>query len=195
MQIGVVLERREIDHPWQSVSWRAVAVLPGAPEIDEARLLRDGPGWARYHAATLELQLHRSDTEGYKHNVTNEEVPMVYVVLRFDDDEEGDEDSEGGDGDEGAPRPFLVTACPYEASVYLDTTATGEVVEPVPMPEAVRAWVQDFVAKHHVDVPFVKKRKKKSFEQHERAQERSQERVQEHAHWLSPAARAKQRNE
>ncbi len=181
MPLGVVLERREIDNPWQSVSWHAVAVIPGAPEIDEARLLRDGPGWAQYHAATLELQLHRSDTEGYKHNITNEEVPVVYVVLRFDDDDEGDVD------DDGAPRPFLVTACPYEASAYLDTTATGEMVEPVPMPEGVKAWVQDYVAKHHVDVPFVKKRKKKSFEQHERAHER--------AHGHSPAVRVKQRHD
>lgn len=181
MPLGVVIERREIDNPWQSVSWRAVAVIPGAPEIDEARQLRNGPGWVQYHAATLALELHRSDTEGYKHNISDEGAPMVYVVLRFDDDE-GDED------DDGVPRPFLVTACPFEAAAYLDATATGEMIERVPMPEAVRAWVQEYVAKHHVDEPFVKKRKRKKwFEQHERNQE--------HAHGLSPASRGKPRND
>ena len=153
MPLGVVLERREIDNPWQSVSWRAVAVIPGAPELDEARQLRSDEG-----------------------------VPMVYVVLRFDDDDEGDED------DDGVPRPFLVTACPFEAAAYLDATATGEMIERVPMPEAVRAWVQEYVAKHHVDEPVVKKRKRKKwFEQHERNQEQ--------AHGLSPASRGKPRHD
>ncbi len=181
MPLGVVLERRDIDNPWQSVSWRAVAVIPGAPEIDQPRRLRGGPGWEQYHAATVTVELHRSETEGYKHNVSNEEVPKVYVVLRFDEEDE-----------DGAPRPALATVCPYEASAYLDTTATGEMVEPVPMPDGVRAWVQEFVAKHHVDAPFVKKRKKKWFAQLERAHVG---RAHERAHETPPARRGEGRHE
>ena len=45
MSIGVVLERREVDHPWQSHEWVGVAVIPGAPEIGEWRLL-DELGYA-----------------------------------------------------------------------------------------------------------------------------------------------------
>ena len=114
MAIGVVLERRDIDSRWQSVSWRAVAVIPGAPGIDEPCVLSEGPGWVRFHAATLALELHRGETEGYKHNISNEEVPVVYVVLRFD--EEGDDD---------APRPDVVTVCPHEAQSYLESAGRG----------------------------------------------------------------------
>ncbi len=156
--MGIVLERREIDHPWQSHSWYPVGVIPGAPEIGESRLLREGPDSLEIHAATLPLELHRDQTEGYKHNVTNEKVPKLYIVLR------DDEDAEEGD----APRPFHITACPDEAAAYLDTTATGETVEPVPMPAGVRAWVKAYVDKHHVEEPFEKGRKKRWIERHER---------------------------
>ena len=56
------------------------------------------------------------------------------------------------------PQPFLVTASPYEAQQY--QVGGDEIVEPVAMPEAVIAWVRDFVDRHHVDEPFVKRKRK-----------------------------------
>ncbi len=164
MSLGVVIERRDSDHRWQSHSWHAVGVIAGAPAIETPRLLREADGVAQYHAATLDIALHRTDTQGYKHNIRNETIPKIFVVLRSDEDgDDDDEDAlETADG-EAMPRPFFVTACPFEASVYLDTTAGGEVVEPVPMPDSVIAWVEAFVTKHHVDEPFVKKKKKRWF--------------------------------
>lgn len=164
MSLGVVIERRASDHRWQSHSWRAVGVIAGAPAIETPRLLREADGVAQYHAATLDIALHRTDTLGYKHNIRNETIPKIFVVLRSDEDGDDDEEDalETADG-EAMPRPFFVTACPFEASVYLDTTAGGEVVEPVPMPDSVIAWVEAFVTKHHVDQPF-KKRKRKPFD-------------------------------
>ncbi len=145
MPIGVVLERRDIDNPWQSHSWRAVAVIPGAPEVNEWRVLAKAPGWVRYHAGTLSLEIHRKETEGYRLNLAND-PPMVYVVLRYDDE-----------ADAGIV-PFLATVCPYQAQAYLD--GDEDLVEPVPMPDVVAAWLTDFVAKHHVDEPRYKRKRK-----------------------------------
>ena len=60
MPVGIVVERRETDHPWQDHAWLPVAVIPGAPPADadgEWRRLDAGEGWVHYHAATLEVEL------------------------------------------------------------------------------------------------------------------------------------------
>lgn len=144
LPVGIIVERRELDHPWQPYSWHAVAVLPGAPPVSEWRLLAEGPGWQRYHADTLEIQLFAKETEGYRYNLSTR-VPSVFVVLRPDED-----------GDSG-PTPFLATVCPYEAQDYMDT---DEVVDMVPMPADMVAWVGQFVTKHHVEEPFQKRKRK-----------------------------------
>lgn len=148
MPLGVVVERREIDNPWQDHVWRPVSVIAGAGEIAEWREIGAGTGWVRFHAATLPLDLHRRETEAYRTNLSNN-PPLIYVVLTEPEDDERDVE------------PFLVTASPFEAQDYLDS---GEdVVEGVPMPDGVIAWVQDFIDKHHVDEPF-KKRKRKRYD-------------------------------
>ncbi len=147
MPLGVVVERREIDHPWCDHSWRPVAVIPGAPEIDDWRLIAEGEGWAHFHAATLPLELYPREAEGYRLNLSKP-VPAVYVVLR-----------PGEEAEDHEVEPFLVTVCPYEAQDYLD--ADDDIVEGVAMPEAVIAWVQDFVDRHYRDEPFVKRKRKK----------------------------------
>jgi hypothetical protein len=54
---------------------------------------------------------------------------------------------------------LLITASPAEAEGYL---ASGdEIVEGVPMPVAVIAWLKDFVDRHHVERPFVKRKRGK----------------------------------
>ena len=35
MPVGVILERRKIDNPWQEYAWYVVAVLPGAQRSEE----------------------------------------------------------------------------------------------------------------------------------------------------------------
>ena len=156
LPLGVVLERRESDHPWQDYAWRPVGVVPGAPACDPRgawTLLRDGEGWAQYHGGTLPLSLFRKETEAYKVNLS-QHPPRIFVVLR--DEEEADADHE--------VVPFLVTASPYEAQDYLDSGE--EIVEAVPMPPDVVAFVQTYVERHHVDEPF-HKRKRKRYDQDE----------------------------
>jgi hypothetical protein len=145
MPVGIVLERREIDNPWQDHQWQVVAVIPGAAQIEGWQMLAEGPGWTRYHAATLEVELFGKETEGYRYNLSIA-PPSVYVVLR------PDEENEAG------VAPFLATVCPYEAQDYMD--ADDEVVEPVPMPGDMIGWVGRFVDEHHVDEPFHKRKRK-----------------------------------
>ncbi len=149
LPLGIVVERRAVDNRWISHSWRATAVIVGAPPrspSDEWTLLRQGDGWAQFHAGTLSLDLFRKETEAYKLNLS-QDPPRLYVVLRDDDEP-------------GSPHevvPFLVTASPYEAQDYLDS---GEdQVDAAPMPDAITAFVQDFIARHHVDEPFRKRQR------------------------------------
>jgi hypothetical protein len=151
LPLGIVLERRRVDNPWQDFEWRPVAVIPGAPARDpegEWRQLGKGKDWIHYHSGTLPLELFRRETEGYKFNLTHE-PPRLYVVLR--------------DGEDAACAhdvlPFLVTACPYEAQDYLDSGE--EIVEAVVMPADVVAFVQAYIDRHHVDEPFKKRKRKR----------------------------------
>lgn len=147
MALGVVVERRRSASRWQDWSWRPVSVILGAPPVGpEWRELVRGETWTHYHAANLPLELHRSETSDYLLNLA-QRPPRIYVVLR---------------AAEGAPqpyRPLLITASPAEAEAYL---ASGdEIVEGVPMPAEVIAWLRDFVARHHVERPFVKRKRRR----------------------------------
>jgi Protein of unknown function (DUF3305) len=150
MPLGVVVERRELDNRWQTHSWRPVAVIPGAPPIDAWRELARGDRFVRWHAATLPLELHRTETEAYRVNLSGRS-PAIYVVLR----KVGPSERTAGND----IAPFLVTASPYEAEGYLE----GEdLVEAAPMPEGLTAWVQAFIQRHHVDEPFVKRKRERA---------------------------------
>ncbi len=151
LSLGVVLERRRIDNPWQDYVWKPVAVIPGAGPCDprgEWSVLAGGEGWAHFHAGTLTLELFRKETEGYKVNLA-QQPPRLFVGLRGGEDMDSDHDVV----------PFLVTACPYEAQDYLDSG--DEIVEAVAMPEGVAAFVQAYIDTHHVDEPFVKRKRKR----------------------------------
>ncbi len=150
--VGIVIERRDVDNPWEDYTWAPVSVIPGAPPMettDEWKELRHGDGWIQYHAGTLELELVSSETDGYRTNLLNAQ-PYVYIVM-----------TPGEEADEPEIMPLLATACPYEAEGY--TEDSEQIVEGVPMPEEMVAWMTEFVEKYHVDVPF-KKRKRKAYD-------------------------------
>ncbi|MGH6914917.1 MAG: DUF3305 domain-containing protein [Geminicoccales bacterium] len=148
MPLGVVVERRRSRSPWQDWIWRPVSVIAGAPPVGgEWRVLVREDDWVRYHAATLPLELHRTETEAYLVNLS-QQPPRVYVVLR-----------PATQAGPYAFRPLLVTASPFEAESYLESG--DEIVEGVPMPQPVAAWVRAFVDRHHVAQPFVKRKRSK----------------------------------
>ncbi len=145
MPLGIVIRRVPGVTRWAKHVWKAVAVLPGAGDVKWKELRRDGET-VEYHAATLPLELFRTDTEAYLHGLSTK-VPSIYVVMR---------EGEGKD-----PLDFvLATASPYEAQDYADTGE--ELVEKVPMPEGLVAWIRDYVNLHHEDEVFIKRRRNKS---------------------------------
>ncbi len=151
LTLGIVLERRAVDNPWIDHEWRPVTVIPGMRPLSPSETwtrLREGADWVQYHAGTLNLDLFPRETEGYRLNLS-QDPPRLFVVLR--DGEDSDSDHE--------VVPFLVTACPYEAQDYLDSGE--ELVETVAMPEGVVGFVQDYVNRHHVDEPFLKRKRKR----------------------------------
>ena len=143
MPVGVVLRRTPGVTRWQAHCWTASAVLPGAGPADWRELRREGEA-VEYHAATPVVELHGADTEAYIHGLNAREA-SVYVVLR---------QAEAG------PAPLevvTVTVSPYEAQDYTDSGE--EIVEKLPMPPALAAWVRDFVEAFHVEEPFVKRKR------------------------------------
>ncbi len=146
MPLGVVIRRSPSVSRWATWAWKVVDVLPGAPAADW-RVLREEDGVTEYHAATLPLTLHRRETEAYKVALTME-PPSVYVVLR---------PGEPDDPDAREYSVFLVTASSYEAQDYLDSGE--EIVEQVPAPPGLVAWIRDFVDTHHVEEEFKKRRR------------------------------------
>ena len=145
MPLGIVIRRVPGVTRWTKHVWKAVAVLPGAGSADWKEMRRDGEA-IEYHAATLPLELFRTDTEAYLHGLSAK-MPAIYVVMRETTDE----------------RPLevtLVTASPYEAQDYADTGE--ELVEKVPMPEGLAAWIRDYVEEHHQDEVFIKRRRNKT---------------------------------
>ncbi|MEM8794395.1 MAG: DUF3305 domain-containing protein [Pseudomonadota bacterium] len=147
--VGVIIERRQSKHPWGSDIWKSVEILPGAGPVDEWITISEGEDYARFHAETVALVLHRKETEALKLNITSGD-PHIYVVLR-----ENEEDADG-------KRPYLVhlvTASSYDAQDYLDTSE--EVIDRLPMPQSLFEWIRAFVAEHHVEETFKKRKRDK----------------------------------
>lgn len=147
MPISVVLERRVSNSQWVDHTWEPVGVLPRVP-LAPGALMAEGEGFAQFHGGALDLELFRGETEGYLNNLS-QTPPVVFVVLRRNE-EPGELEFE----------PFLATVCPYEAMGYTENN-DDLVVEGVPMSPEVMAWVQEFVAAHHIDAPFQKRKNKR----------------------------------
>lgn len=122
-----------------------MAVIPGAGPAEWRELRREGET-VDYHAATLTLELFSTDTEAYLVSLSGR-TPGVVVLLR-----------EETDPSARMPwRPTLVTASAYEGQDYMDS---GDgLIELAPMPPGLVAWVQEFVDRHHVEEPFVKRKR------------------------------------
>jgi hypothetical protein len=147
LRVGIVLERQRIANPWQEHAWQAVEVVPGAPDIAAPLPLQQEEGRARWHMATLDIELFPGETEGYRFNLSQAQ-PAAYVLWRHADEDIAQQ-----------PEVFHVTVCPYEAQDYLDG---GDVaVEAVRLPDLVAQWMRGFIARHHVDAPFEKRRRKR----------------------------------
>ena len=145
-QVGIVAEWQAVDSPWCDHRWRVTALLPGAPDAAAWTLLNGDARVRRYFAGNAELCLYPLETDTLKHNIEGP-APAVYVFLRATD---------------AAPGMALLgaTVCAGEAQAHADTGS--DVVEAVPMPAEITAWVADFVARHHVERPAYRRLRDRS---------------------------------
>ena len=141
--VGVVVERRKASNPWIDVAWRPIGVLAGAPEAAPWTMLESSSDRASFYAGLAEIALYRTETGHYRDNL-NSGQPSLWVSLR----------------PTGVEPPFeivAVTADPAEGESF--TQVGDDLVEVVPMPPAVQTIVEAFVAEHHVERPFVKRKR------------------------------------
>jgi hypothetical protein len=141
--VGVIVERSKSINQWAEFCWRAVGVLPGQPDTAPWTKLSDDGERAIFYAGAAEIELYRTETTYYRSNLESG-VPALWVALR------------AADGDS----PFtvsVVTADPAEGE-SLTETAT-DLVEQVPMLLPIQHVVAAFVAQHHVEQPFVKRKR------------------------------------
>ena len=148
LDLGVIVRRSNGVTRWQRTVWTPVAILPKAEKANW-RVLRQDGDTVEYHAATLPLTLWRKECEAYRVALTDPN-PGVYVVMREDDQDP-----------EFPYQVHLVTASPHEAALFNESG--DEIVEKVPMPEPVLAWVAGWIKDHYVEEPFVKRKRRRHF--------------------------------
>lgn len=141
--VGVVVERRKATSPWADVLWRPVAVLPGLPEAERwTPLMSDGDA-TTFYAGTAEIELYRAETENYRRNLGSD-APSIWVALQAT----------------GGEPPYEIAAVTADPAEGEGLTEPGQaIVEAVPMPAAVREAVAAFVAEHHVDHVFERRKR------------------------------------
>ncbi|WP_271899259.1 DUF3305 domain-containing protein [Candidatus Phyllobacterium onerii] len=139
--VGVVVERRRAKSPWADYLWRPVSVLAGVPVTEPWTPVGADTDVQLFYAGHAVIELHRTETVYYRENLTSGS-PLLWVVIR---------------PAEANAELIAVTADPAEGEALTD--AGHDIVETVAMPEAVALKIQDFIAVHHVEQPFIKRRR------------------------------------
>ncbi len=144
--VGVVVERQKAASPWADFVWRAVAVLPDEPNTKSWTVLREEGGTTLFYAGRATVDLYSSETARYRDNLASGS-PSIWTVLS---------PAEG-------VWPYsvaAVTADPAEGEAF--TEAGANLVEAVPMPAVLRETIESFVAEHHVEREFFKRKRGKA---------------------------------
>jgi Protein of unknown function (DUF3305) len=141
--VGVVVERSKSASQWVDFHWRPVGVLSGVPEASPWTKLSDDGERATFYAGAMQVELFRTETANYRDNLRLE-TPLLWITLRPVD---------------GDPPYELasVTADPAEGEAM--TEAGASVVETVAMPLSMQEAIAAFVAEHHVEREFVKRKR------------------------------------
>jgi uncharacterized protein DUF3305 len=141
--VGVIVERRKAKSPWIDYLWRPVSVLVGTPAAAPWTVLDDSPETTLFYAGPAVIELHRTETTYYRDNLASS-APSLWVALQA-----------------AASRPpheiLIVTADPAEGEALTD--AGNNLIEAVPMPPEIIEAIRHFLVEHHVERPFLKRRR------------------------------------
>jgi len=141
--VSVVVERRRARSMWVDFLWRPVSVLAGRISAAPWTPLDTEAETSLFFAGEAVIELHRTETANYRENLTSG-APALWVALR----------------PVASKQPYeilAVTADPSEGEAFTD--AGSNIVEAVPMPADVAEAIGRFIAEHHVERPFVKRRR------------------------------------
>jgi hypothetical protein len=141
--VGVVVARRKAASQWIDFTWAPIAVLHGVPEAEPWTVLSRDDETTTYFAGSAEIELYRSETTYYRDNLATG-APSVWVVMATTE----------------ADPPYrlvTVTADPAEGEGFTESAAN--LVEQVAMPPAIAELVAAFVAEHHVERQFFKRKR------------------------------------
>ncbi|MBW7471501.1 DUF3305 domain-containing protein [Marinobacter sp. F4218] len=145
IQVGAVVRRSPGVTQWARDIWKPVAVIPGAPEAFWKELVREGEV-VDFHAGTVPMELFRADVEGYLVSL-NMTVPSVWIIMDKDQTSR-------------SPSGWVVSTITASAHEALDALDSGEsIVEAVPIPESLAAWIKEFIDMHYIEEPFKKRRR------------------------------------
>ena len=145
LKVGAVVRRSPGVTRWAKVIWKPVAVIPGAPEAFWKEMVREGDV-VDYHAGTVTMELFRADVEGYLVSL-NMAAPSVWIILDKDVTSQ-------------SPSGWVVSTVTASAHEALDALDSGDsIVEAVPIPESLAAWIKEFIDMHYIEEPFKKRRR------------------------------------
>jgi len=128
---------------WADFLWRPVSILVGKTSAAPWTPLANQAETILFFAGEATIELHRTETVNYRDNLASG-APALWVALR----------------PVASEWPFeilAVTADPSEGEAFTD--AGSNIVEAVAMPADIGKAIGRFIAEHHVERPFVKRRR------------------------------------
>lgn len=146
MEVAVFVERRKLENPWIDHAWVPVSVVAGVPGAKPWTVVGETPEVTRFYAGPFRLEFFGADTGTYRDNLRSGR-PSLWVVLR-------------PSGSPPGVALYRVTADSAEGEAL--TEPGTDIIEALPMPAAVQARLAAFVEAHHVERPFVKRKRNKA---------------------------------
>ena len=140
--VGVVVKRQKAMSQWIDYTWRPVSVLVGEPATPPWTVLSSEGDSTMFYAGSASVMLYPGETSNYRDNLAGDAA--LWVVLRPTETEPPYE-------------IYAVTADPSEGEGF--TAAGNDLVDYVPMPDSIREIVAAFVAEHHSEQPFFKRKR------------------------------------
>lgn len=143
IRVAVVIERHARPSVWEE--WRfslAEVLIDEGQWGNQPRCLRDDGQRASFLYPGFPVRLHRDEGEGYYLNLSSG-APVWFVMWRIDDE------------NVSQAAPETVTLSYNEAGRLLDAQ---ERVDNLPLPEAVRAWLQAWTDANYRPEPKKRRR-------------------------------------
>jgi Protein of unknown function (DUF3305) len=146
LNVGLVVERRAASGEWGQVSWAPVTVFATPPDVAAWTPLGSTASAARFYAGSIDVAVYSTETANYIDNLATG-TPLLWVVLR-------------AEGDAPPIDVVCVTLDPAEGEAYTEPGIDN--VSTLAMPPEIAAYLAQFIAEHHVERVFEKRKRDKT---------------------------------